>query len=149
MHQGVFCLIPVIVIDHGFRLIIFKLTISSFLLLCSSLKIICLVVNSCEHTFKAFERTQFTREMTITVLSRVIPSVWSALQSHVPKTQTNQHHEGIKILSQAACSVSSCHWVSAYPEVLTQVQQVVLATAQTLPRSAKRLSRATLSSKAT
>ena len=56
---------------------------------CFSLrKNIWVVVSSCKHALKAFETIQCTREMTVIVISRVIPNVWSALQSHSPKSKT-------------------------------------------------------------
>lgn len=55
------------------------------------------------------------------------------------KTQTNQNQikdpsEGVIFSSQVACSVT---WSFTSPEMSIQVQQNVLATAQTLPFSAK------------
>ena len=72
------------------------------------------------------------------IISRIIPNVWHALWSYGsprPK-QININKsekypiEGVTLLSQMACSVSLCNWVSTSPEVLIQAQQVVLATAQ-------------------
>ena len=50
-----------------------------------------LVIISCEHAFKAFERIQCTRETALIILSRIIPNVWTVLRVWVPKTQTTQN----------------------------------------------------------
>lgn len=121
----------------------FSQSFSLSLFWCSSLKeIICLVISSYKHAFRDFERLEHTRGIVMKILSRLIPTVWSALWSHGSWDPTNRKTENdpavrVTLWSQVACSVMLCNWVSASQEVLIQVQHVVLATAQTPPGSAK------------
>lgn len=90
------------------------------------------------------------------IISRIIPNVWSALWNLGPQdpnkselmTSEKDPSEGVTFLSHLACSVI-CSWVSTFPEVLTQVWQVVLSTEQIPPCSAKRQPRAILLSRTT
>ena len=41
--------------------------------------------SGCKHAFKAFERIQGNKGIFIITISRIIPNVWSALQSHGPQ----------------------------------------------------------------
>lgn len=51
-----------------------------------------MVVSDCKHAFKVFERIQHSREVTVTIISRIIPSDWSVLsKAMTPKTQTSQN----------------------------------------------------------
>ena len=60
-HFFLFCLIPMTVIGHGFKFMILIWLFSFLLFQHSCLReIICLVVSSWEHVFKAFERIQCT-----------------------------------------------------------------------------------------
>jgi len=116
---------------------------SSFLFWHSSLgEIICLVIGSCQHDLKAFKRIQYTRGTTSITISRIVLSVWSALQSCVPQdpdqSEPNESKPGVNFLSQVPSSVILGSWVSVSPEVLIQLQQAVLAVAQAPPRSARR-----------
>ena len=82
------------------------------------------------------------------IISRIVPHVCSALQSHSPE-YTNQSQnilkkdpsEGVTLLSQLACSVILCNWVSPFPKVLIQVYQEILVTTQTPPCSVNRQSK--------
>ena len=75
------------------------------------------------------------------IISRIIPDVWSVVWSHGHQ-DTNQSkkdpHEGVTLLRQVAFSGILHKLVLTSPEMSIQVQQVVLATAQTPPCSAKR-----------
>ena len=122
-------------------------SLSLLLFWCSSLReIICFVVSGYKHGFKAFERTQCTRGIIMIIISGIFSNVWSALHSHGPQDpkwpKSNKSKkdpiEGVIFLSQMSCSVNLSYWVSISPEVLFQVQQVVLATTQTPPCSDKR-----------
>ena len=50
-----------------------------------------MVASDHKHAFKAFERTQHTREVIMIIISRIIPNVHKAFGAMVPMTQTNQH----------------------------------------------------------
>ena len=99
----------------------------------------CLVVRGYADARTAFERMRHAREMTVTGISRIIPNVCSALHSMVPKTQTSLNQIGQrKTPLEESPFQAKLSWVSASSEVLIQVQQMVLAAAQTLPCSAER-----------
>ena len=61
-------------------------------------------------------------------VSRIIPNVWSALQSHGPQdpnqTESNKSKkdpaEGVTLLGQVVCSVVLCNRLSISPEGLIQ-----------------------------
>lgn len=70
------------------------------------------------------------------IINKVIPNVWSTLLNHAPGTDTKSKKdstEGVIFLSQVASLVILCNWVPASPEVLVQVQQVVLTSTQMPP----------------
>lgn len=126
---------------------------SSFLFWCSSFRLItCLVVSSCEYACKVFKRIQCTRETTG---SRIIPNIWSELQSLGPQANQNQLSQRKSPLKESLFEatiysiVILCSWASTSPGVSIQVQQVVLAIAQIPPYSAQIWSRAILSSRTT
>ena len=124
-------------------LLILSWPFSLFLFWHSSLQeIICLVISSCQHELKAFEGIQYTRGTTSITISRILLSVWSVLQelcSQDPnQSESNEPKKAVNFLSQLPSSVTLGSWVSVSPEVLIQLQQVVLAIAQAAPRSARR-----------
>ena len=45
----------------------------------------CLVASGYEHAFKSFQKIQYSREITMIIITRRIPNVWSALWSHGPQ----------------------------------------------------------------
>lgn len=94
-------------------------------------------VSCCRDAFKAFERIKYTREIIMTTLSRIMPIVWSVIWSHDSQDQKSKKDpsEGVTFSNQVASSVILCNRVSPSPEVLIQVQQVVLAVADTPPCS--------------
>ena len=75
-------ILSVVSTGHHVGFIFFNSSLLSFsyTLIWGSL-VICLVVSGCEYAFKAFKRIQHTRQTTMIIISRIIPTVWSVLWS--------------------------------------------------------------------
>ena len=43
------------------------------------------MISGCKHALKVFESIEYTKETAVIVISKIIPSVWGALQSHGPQ----------------------------------------------------------------
>ena len=55
------------------------------------------MVSGCEHAFKAFERIQRTTKIITMITSRIIPSVWGALQSYGPQNPNQSESKSKKV----------------------------------------------------
>lgn len=81
----------VVFTGHEVRFTFFKLVIlcvsppPSFFWTFYFREIICLIVSSCKHAFKAFGRILLIGETTMIMISWIIPNVWSALWRHGPQ----------------------------------------------------------------
>lgn len=47
--------------------------------------ILYLMVSRCQHAFKPLERIRHARQTPMVIINRIIPKVWSTLQSHGPQ----------------------------------------------------------------
>lgn len=72
-------------------------------------EIIHLRVSAYKHEFKAFERTQQSRETLVTMESRIIPNSWSAPKLMKKKKEKKDPIERVTFSSQVGCSVFFCN----------------------------------------
>ena len=116
-------------------------------------KSFCLVVSSCEHTFKALERMYYTRESILMIKNWAISNIWSALWSHGPwdPNQTkSKKSKGLLWRSHFLKSSSLFNDLTQLNlEVPIPVQQVVLVTEQIPLCSAEIKSRSLLLTRTT
>ena len=73
------------------------------------------MISGCKHALKVFESIEHTRETAMIVISKIIPSVWDALQSHgsqdpkqskaCSKSKKERPHWKSHFLSQVTCSM--------------------------------------------
>lgn len=81
---------------------VFSWSFPSFLFRRFSVReLICLVDSGCERSFKA-------SEMTMIIISRIIPNAWSAFEAMLPNTQTNQSQVSQRktLLKESLCKLS-------------------------------------------